>query len=100
MTEAEFTFINNLFMKIKETANGKVSYKKYDKLNAVIFIVLFKDFKFEYAVDSLSEKVYSGYTTDQAIVDFKEQYKKEILKAFFKRQKTANDPFIGLTARA
>lgn len=100
MTEAEFTFINNLFMKIKETANGKVSYKKYDNLNAVIFIVLFKDFKYEYAVDSLSEKIYNGYTTDQAIADFKEQYKKEIFKAFFKRQRAANDPFIGLTARA
>lgn len=93
MTEAEFTFINNLFMKIKETANGKVSYKKYDNLNAVIFTVLFKDFKFEYAVDSLSDKVYSGYTTDQAIADFKEQYKKDILKAFFRRQK--REGFVG-----
>lgn len=85
MSDLQFDFTNKIFGKIKDTVNGRVKYKYFAQLDAVIFTVYFKDFQFEFPIKDIQETILNGATTDEIVDQFKEEYRSAVLNAFFRR---------------
>ena len=85
MRDIQFDFVSKVLVKIKAAVNGRVKYKYFDQLDAVIFTVYFKDFQFEFPIKDIQTNILNGVTTDEIIDRFKKEYRSSILNAFFKK---------------
>ena len=85
MNDLQYEFVKSLLGKIKDTVNGKVKYRYFHQLDAVIFTVTFKNFQFEFPVKNLQDTIHSGASTNDIVEQFKQEYKSAVLNAFFKK---------------
>ena len=85
MSDIQFDFVSKVLVKIKATVNGRVKYKYFDQLDAVIFTVYFKDFQFEFPIKDIQTNILNGVTTDEINKKKKKEYRSSILNAFFKK---------------
>ena len=84
MNDMQHDYVSSVFAKIKDLVNGRVNYKYFSQLDAVIFTICFKEFKFEYPIKNIQETIINGQSTDEIVNDFCKEYKMAINHAFFK----------------
>lgn len=85
MNDLQYEFIKSLLGKIKDTVNGRVKYRYFQQLDAIIFTVEFKNFRFEFPVKDLQNTIHSGASTNDIVERFKQEYRAAVLNAFFKK---------------
>ena len=76
-------FAFGILKRLCERVNGKIEYKIYVDLDAIIFNITFKDFKFDYAIKDVTNLVLTG-DTDTPVEDLLSKYRNVVLGAFFK----------------
>ena len=67
MSDIQFDFVSKVLVKIKAAVNGRVKYKYFDQLDAVIFTVYFKDFQFEFSHIIFSFLFFHGTSSSDAL---------------------------------
>ena len=76
-------FCVTLIKKIRAEINGGVVYEYYKNIDSIIIRTTFKEFRFDYAINSLTELVYNG-NSDIVANEFLQAYRSAVLGAFFK----------------
>ena len=86
MDNMYYDFARNVKNGLCEEINGRVFFEIYKDIDTVVFKSYFKDFEYSYAVNNISDRIYSGETSDTIVTEFISGYRKAIKKAFFKTE--------------
>lgn len=71
--------------KLMDDVNGYVTFELLPELDAIIFRIEFKEFKFKYIVTDVSASIYND-GSDEVINSIEKCYRKAIMNAFFRTQ--------------
>ena len=63
--------------------NARIWFEVYPEVDTIVVKTCFKEFNYHYAINHVQEHVYSSDEED-VIADFLKQYKRDILRGFFK----------------
>lgn len=84
MTDYEYLFSTNLHAKLKERIQGGIYVKVNDNDSLVVKIMRQDGNNFDVSFTDFSNKFLNGFTTDYAAYEVVKQYKKFVMKQFFK----------------
>lgn len=71
--------------RLMNDVNGYVTFELLPELDAIIFRIEFKDFKFKYVVTDASASLYND-GSDEVVNSIESRYRKSIMNAFFRTQ--------------
>lgn len=84
MLDYEYIFAKNLHEKLKQTIKGGIYCSVNENDQLYVKIINDGDLKFELYIYDISEKIVNGYSTDYALYEIMQKYKKFILHRFIK----------------
>lgn len=71
--------------RLMNDVNGYVTFELLPELDAIIFRIEFKEFKFKYVVTDASASLYND-GSDEVVNSIESRYRKSIMNAFFRTQ--------------
>jgi len=71
--------------KLLDDINGHVTFELLSELDAIIFRIVFKEFKFKYIVTDVSASLYND-GSDEVVQSIEKCYRRSIMNAFFRTQ--------------
>lgn len=83
MREIKQVFARNLGQKLAEKIFGKVSVKIYDD-EIHVNIQCWTDMDCEIVLNNFTNRIINGYSTDYAAYEVLEQYRKIVMRKYFK----------------
>lgn len=84
MLDYEYFFSTNLHAKLKERIQGGI-YVKVNQDDILVVKIQRQDGNnFEYRFENFSSKIINGFTTDYAAYEVVSEYRKFVLRQFFK----------------
>ena len=78
----EFAF--KLRTRLYEELNGRIKFTIYEEQQSITVHVIFKEFNYKVLIDNIPDKIYAGTTINDICDGILKDYRKQILKAFFK----------------
>ena len=84
MLDYEYLFSTNLHAKLKERIQGGIYVKVNRDDILVVKIKRHDENNFEYSFPNFSSKILNGFTTDYAAYEVESEYRRFVLKQFFR----------------
>lgn len=69
--------------KLMDDVNGHVTFELFPELDAIIFRIVFKEFRFKYVIQDASASLYNG-GSDEVVQSIETRYRRSIMNAFFR----------------
>lgn len=83
MRDYEKLFVTNLHSKLKKKIHGSVYCEINERDELYVRIRSSGDIYFEKRVDNFSDRFVSGYSTEYAMYDIINEYKKKVISKYF-----------------
>ena len=87
-------FQSTMYRKLKNTVRGFVRYYYISEEDTFKVTILRKDVMFTYYIKNIQEKLYNGYSTDDALNEILKKYRKVLLYKIFLRETKEDNTYV------